>query len=127
MSKFKFFHGKQRPENQINENQINENQLVRNFRIQPFRTITVEYILTVTVPQSFRVPIDLDYDLNGLSAVEAYNRLIDDFSTPNLSVLEYAIVGLDDCTEVVFSNFKCFRQTYYQENGMITSNEFEIE
>jgi hypothetical protein len=145
MSKFKFFHGNQIPDNQIPDNQIPDNQIPDNqipdnqipdnqinrnrtrgpFRSRQTKYVTVTFEVRVTAAQGFAVPID--YDLDGLSASEAYNRLMNEFSSQNFSILEDPTTGIDDCTDVEFSHFKSFRQNYYNENGILTAGLLEIE
>jgi hypothetical protein len=98
MSNFKFFHGNQKsPE---------------------YKTIIVEFELTVTASQLFEIPSNYEIDENYYD--EVYEKLINDFPDQNSSVLEDPAVGIESLLDVEFNCFNFFYHHYTDENGRLT-------
>jgi hypothetical protein len=89
--------------------------LIKNQNNQEDKKIIVEFELIVDAAQIFEVPFN--YNIEGMDAVEAYEKLINDFPDQNTSILEEPTVGIDEILDVNLSYFTDFIEYSKDEYG----------
>ena len=89
--------------------------LIKNQNNQEDKNIIVEFELIVDAAQIFEVPFD--YNIEGMDAVEAYEKLINDFPDQNNSIIEDPVDGIDHFHKVDLSYIGDFTEHYKDENG----------
>ena len=89
--------------------------LIKNQNNQEGKNIIVEFELIVDAAQIFEVPFD--YNIEGMDAVEAYEKLINDFPDQNISILEEPEVGIDEILGVYLSYLTHFIEYSKDEYG----------